>query len=135
MQPPAVQPPAWSEADVFSNVLLWTEASAARGMTADHLRFKLFSVQQELLRTREELEYLPQDALNSLDYLQQQQELLECAQQACEAQLAGVATPWAQQYLMGRKHILSSWQARVGRQYRAAWAAFTEVGWVAPPEF
>lgn len=30
MQPPGVQPPAYEEADVFNNILPWTEASAAQ---------------------------------------------------------------------------------------------------------
>lgn len=130
----SVQPPKWEEADVFNNVLPWTEASAAQGITADHLRFKLYGIQQELLRTEEELEYLPQDGLNSLAYFQRQQELLHAAQQHCRAQAGAAPTAWEKQYLSGRLHILSSCQRHVGRLHRAAWASFCSVGWVAPPE-
>ena len=132
-QDASVRPPRWEEADVFSNVLPWTEASAAQGVTADHLRFKLYCVQQELLRTEEELEYLPQDALNSLAYFQHQQQLLSSALQRCQARVAVAATPWEQQYFSGRVHILSSWHVRIGFLYLAAWKAFAKVGWVAPP--
>lgn len=128
-----MRPPRWEEADVFSNVLPWTEASAAQGITADHLCFKLYCVQQELLRMEEELEFLPQDALNSLAYFQRQQQLLSIAQQHCQARLAVAAAPWEQQYFSGRLHVLSSWQVRIGRLHLAAWKSFVTVGWVVPP--
>ena len=128
-----VRPPRWEEADIFNNVLPWTEASVAQGITADHLRFKLYCIQQELLRTEEELEYLPQDALNSLAYFQQQQQLLSNAQQQSQARLAAATASWEQQYFAGRVHILSSWQVRIGGLHRAAWKAFSNVGWVTPP--
>ena len=133
-QDPSVRPPKWEEADIFSNVLPWTEASMSQGITADHLRFKLYCIQQELLRTEEELEYLPQDPINSLAYFQHQLELLHAAQEQCNAQLSSASTAWEQQYLKGRLHILSSWQRHVSRLHHAAWVSFIEKGWVAPPE-
>lgn len=190
MQPPAAQPPVYDIAEVYKNVLPWTEASAAQvrghalgcwaqlavlvtsfvaelslptlfhaaqdfmprvpqglvpnascpvhpsgqGLTADHLRFKLYSVQQELLRTEEELQYLPQDAANALGYFQQQRTILGSAQGKCAAALGEASTPWEEQYMRGRQYILSSWQAQIGRLHKEAWAAFVKVGWVAVPE-
>lgn len=104
-----------------------------QGLTADHLRFKLYSIQQELLRTKEELEYLPQDAVNTLQYFQQQQEILNAVHSKCEAALSEAGSPWAGEYLRGRLHILACWQAHVGRLYKTAWTAFSEAGWVAAP--
>ncbi len=131
-QDPPVQPPKWEEADLFNNVLPWTKASTAQGITTEHLRFKLFCIQEELLRTEEELEYLPQDALNSLAYFQCQQDLLNVAQERCEVLLGAAAR--AQKYLEGRLHVLSSRQRHVGHLHHAAWVAFVKVDWIPPPE-
>lgn len=132
MQPPQVQPPLWEDADVFSNLLPWTEASGVDGITADHLRFKLYTIQQELLRCQEELHFLPQDALNSLAYFQHQQSLLHSAHATCEAQLSTATAAWHVQQLRGRLHILSSWQRHVESLHCAALQAFAKAGWVAP---
>jgi hypothetical protein len=132
-QDPSVRPPKWEEADIFNNVLPWTEASTAAGITADHLRFKLYCIQQELLRTEEELQYLPQDGLNCLAYFQHQQELLHNAFVQCQAHLGAATTAWERAYLTGRRHALSSLQQRVGRLYHAAWASFVKAGWVTEP--
>lgn len=105
-----------------------------QGLTGDHLRFKLYSIQQELLRTKEELCYLPQDAIYTLGYFQEQQQILGGALRACEAALGAASTSWEGKYLRGRLHILASWQAHISCLHKAAWLAFLKAGWIAAPE-
>lgn len=121
-QPLDFLPPTWEEADVFSNVLPWTAASGAQGLTEQHMRYKVYCIAQELQRCEEELRFLPQDALNTLHYLDHQQVLLAAAL------VAVLAEPVMQE---GRAHVLRAWQARItGMQLQAA-QAFREAGWIA----
>ena len=82
--------------DVFSNVLPWTAASGAQGLTEQHMRYKVYCIAQELQRCEEELRFLPQDALNTLHYLDHQQVLLAAAL------VAVLAEPVMQE---GRAHV------------------------------
>lgn len=107
---------------MFSNVLPWTAASGAQGLTEQHMRYKVYCIAQELQRCEEELRFLPQDALNTLHYLDHQQVLLAAAL------VAVLAEPVMQE---GRAHVLRAWQARItGMQLQAA-QAFREAGWIA----
>lgn len=120
-QPPGFEPPQWDEADVFSNVLPWTAASPAHGMTEQHLRYKVYCAAQELQRCQEELRFLPQDAVNTLQYFEWQQQQLAAALQAVNPQLGCAA---------GRAHMLRAWQARISHLQRQALDAFVKAGWV-----
>lgn len=126
-QPAAFEPPQWDEADVFNNVLPWTAASAASGLTEQHLRFRIYCVAQELQRCNEELTFLPQDALNVLSYFEWQQQQLAAALAATGGtQLAGVAAQMA----AGKSHMLKAWQARIAVLQQQAVAAFVGAGWL-----
>jgi len=127
------QPPAWEESDVFNNVLPWTAASAAEGLTEQHLRYKLYCVSQELLRCQEELQFLPQDALNMLRYFGHQQQQLATALAALQGAPSD-EPPSAQAMRLGQAHILTAWQARIAGMQQQAVAAFEQVGWVAPAD-
>ena len=116
-QPPGFQPPQWDEADVFSNVLPWTVASPAHGMTEQHLRYKVYCAAQELQRCQEELRFLPQDAVNTLQYFEWQQQQLSAALQAVNPQLGCAA---------GRAHMLRTWQARIFHLQQQALDAFVK---------
>jgi hypothetical protein len=121
-QPAGYEPPEWDEADVYSNVLPWTAASAAQGMTEQHLRYKVYCAAQELQRCEEELEYLPQDAVNTLEYFAWQQQQLAGALGALGATATGMAA--------GQAHMLRAWQARIAHMQQQAVAAFMKVGWI-----
>ena len=126
---PESQPPAWEEGDVLSNQLPWDPSS---DWAPDHLKFKLYSIQQELLRTREELEFLPQDALNTLAFLQQQQALVYAASAQHEAALQRPTSAWQALQHKGSLYILGSWKQHVGGLQLAAWRAFAKAGLVLP---
>ena len=118
-QPVGFQPPCWEEADVFDNVLPWTAASGAQGLTEQHMRYKVYCIAQELQRCEEELRFLPQDALNTLEYLSDQQSMLAAALAAVPAEEGG------------RAHALRAWQARITTMQRSAAKAFRGAGWIA----
>ena len=44
MQPAGTPLPAWEEREVFNNILPWTAASSAGGVSKEHLEFKLYSL-------------------------------------------------------------------------------------------
>ena len=118
-QPPGFEPPQWDEADAFSNVLPWTVASPAHGMTEQHIRYKVYCAAQELRRCEEELRFLPQDAVNTLQYFEWQQQQLAAAIEALDPCSAA-----------GRVHMLSAWRARIAHMQRIALAAFVKAGWL-----
>ena len=130
-QPAGFQPPAWDEADVFNNVLPWTAASAAQGLTEQHMRYKVFCIAQELQRCEEELRFLPQDALNTLQYLTHQQQVLGAALAAMHAAQQQAVGAAEQAMCEGRSHALRAWQARITSMQRRAAQAFREAGWIA----
>lgn len=116
--PADCQPPAWEEADVFNNTLPWAANSPAHGLTEQHMRFKVYCVAQELRRSEEELEFLPQDAYNTLYYYEWQLQQLAaviCKQPALEA---------------GAAHMLRAWRARIAVLHRSAVDAFVKLGWI-----
>jgi hypothetical protein len=129
-QPPGYQPPAWDESDIYNNVLPWTVASTAEGVTEQHLRYKIYCVAQELCRCEEELRYLPQDALNTLHYFQHQQEQLAAAQAAAGVAERAAATPVQQAVCRGKAYILRAWQARIASMQQRAAEAFQQAGWI-----
>lgn len=131
-QPTDFQVHSWEEADVFGNVLPWTAASTAQGQTEQHLRYKVYCIAQELQRCREELLFLPQDALNALAYYQYQQEVLAAALAAARTAAAQAGSPADAPMSRGREHSLLSWQARVAGLQRKAVAAFQKAGMIKP---
>lgn len=126
-QPADFQPPAWEEADVFSNRLPW---AASGPENAHHLRFRIYCVAQELQRCEEELRFLPMDAQNALRYLEHQLQLLATGVAAAQVagQLAGTA---AQQAMWcGKAHVLRAWQARIATLHQDSLKLCCEVGWM-----
>jgi hypothetical protein len=132
-QPPDFHPPTWDEADVFTNVLPWTAASGAAGLTEQHLRFRAYCISQEQRRCEEELRFLPQDAMNTLRYYAEQQQQLVAARAAAEATALQAAVPAARALARGKAYLARTWQARIAGMQHAAVAAFTSTGWVAAP--
>ena len=114
MQPAGTPLPAWEEREVFNNILPWTAASSAGGVSKEHLEFKLYSAVQELYRCEEELLFLPADAVSTLDYYQFLREAVHTAAEAVQSQLAAANTPAEQASLTGRLHILRSWFNQLG---------------------
>ena len=127
-QPAGYQPPAWDEADVFNNVLPWTVASTAEGLSEQHLRYRVFCVVQELRRCQEELRFLPQDALNTLRHYSRQQQQLSAAVADLRCQAA--VTPAQVAHCRGKEHMLRAWQARIATLQQQAQDAFQEAGWI-----
>lgn len=130
-RPPSFQPPAWEEADVFNNILPWTVASAAQGLTEQHMRYKVYCIAQELKRCEEELHFLPQDAVNMLHYFRHQQHQLAAALEKERTELLQAATPAARVMSQGRAYALRAWQARLATMQQRAAAAFQKAGWIA----
>ena len=131
-QPAGTSPPAWSEGDVFNNILPWTPASTGAVASREHLHFKLHCAVQERQRCEEELVFLPEDAISTLDYYQRQREQVEAAAAAAAAAaVANAAVPTAAEALLaGRVHILRCWSNRIGTLQLRALNAFAAVGWV-----
>lgn len=130
-QSPDFQPPAWEEADVFSNVLPWTAASAAQGLTEQHVRYKVYCIAQELQRCEEEQRFLPQDAVNTLCYFQHQQRVLADAVAATISRGQQTVASAEQAICRGQVHTLQAWQARIAIMQRKAAQAFQKAGWLA----
>lgn len=122
--------PAWEEADVFNNVLPWTAASSAQGLTEQHLRYKVYCISQEIERCHEELRFLPQDALNAMQYYQHQQRVLAAAVGAVRAAEQQAQAPSEVAACRGRAYALQAWQARIAGIHQQAAEAFQEVGWM-----
>jgi hypothetical protein len=129
-QPADFQPPAWEEADVFNNVLPWTVASAALGKTEEHLRYKVYCIAQELQRCEEELLFLPQDALNTLQYFHHQFHKLQAAHQAAVAAEQQASSAIEQSMCRGRAYKLSAWLMRIASMQNRAAEAFEKAGWL-----
>jgi len=131
-QPPDFQPPAWEEADVFNNVLPWTAASGAQGLTEQHVHYKVYCIAQELQRCEEEQRFLPQDAMNTLCYLQHQQRMLADAVAAINNGGQQAVACAEQLMCRGQAHTLQAWQARIAIMQQKAARAFHKAGWLAP---
>lgn len=131
-QPANYQPPAWEEADLFNNVLPWTAASAAYGLTEQHLHYKAYCISQELRRCEEELRFLPQDAVNTLRYFESQQNQLAAALEAANSGERQAAAPAVAAMWRGKAHIACTWQARIAGMQQAAATAFQKAGWIVP---
>lgn len=129
-RPTDYQPPAWDEADVFNNVLPWTVASTAEGLTEQHLRYKAYCLGQELQRCQEELRFLPQDALNMLRYYQHQQAQLQAALVAAQQGERAAQAPADAAMWRGKAYIARAWQARIAALQQSAVAAFQKIGWI-----
>jgi len=132
MQPDSEPIPQWEERDVFNNILPWTAASAARGPTQQHLRYKFYCTVQELQRCYEEQLYLPSDAACTLNYYQRQREILDAAMAAATAEAAALPASACVQreMLKGRLHILKSWGYRIGALQLSACESFKSIGWI-----
>jgi hypothetical protein len=129
-QAPEYRPPAWEEADVFNNVLPWTPASSAEGLTEQHIRYKVYCIVQELRRCEEELRFLPQDAVNTLRYYQKQYAELTTALDGLQHLEALAAGPAELAMCRGKAHVLRAWQARIASMQQQALVAFEKAGWI-----
>lgn len=72
----------------------------------------MYCAAQELQRCQEELQFLPQDAVNMLRYWAWQQEQLAAALATIQEQQHGGAR-FAAMLAAGQAHQLQAWQARV----------------------
>ena len=91
---------------------------------------QVYCIAQELDRFCEELRFLPQDALNALQYYQHQQRVLAAAVQAAQAVEQQAEVPSERTMGRGRVYALRAWQARIAAMQQQAAAAFQEAGWI-----
>lgn len=91
---------------------------------------KVYCVTQELERCKEELRFLPRDAINTLHYFSYQQSLIAAAVAAARKGQQEASTPAEAALCSGRVYALTAWQARIAGMQRSAAAAFQKAGWI-----
>ena len=100
LQPDDIPLEPFDEEAILSGELPWDPASAANGVTKEHLHLKLWRISSELARTKEELTYLPIDATHARTYYDMQlHHLMAVLPQPANEHMGSVQK--GEQYLLG----------------------------------
>ncbi|KAK9817668.1 hypothetical protein WJX72_000408 [[Myrmecia] bisecta] len=100
LQPDDTPIEPFNEEAILSGELPWDPASAVNGVTKEHLHLKLWRISSELARTKEELTYLPIDAMHARTYYNMQlHQLMAVLPQPGDAHLSSEQK--GERYLLG----------------------------------
>jgi hypothetical protein len=120
---PTAALPDFDEAEVLVNNLPWQPTTTVGGITKQHLQLRLHRAECELSRCREEVVFLPHDALRAVLYYQHQISLLQ--------EWLMVTGRAVGQHNVGILHLGWVFLQRIEEIKRKAIDIFKQCGWVA----